>query len=74
MNEVLELQDNGDVTLVTLINLDDATDRQKWTQTIVDKIENYFIWSNTAETQNKFLAAPDSSKLIMKGKRKCSYL
>ena len=70
MNKVLERQDNGDVTLVTLMNLDDATDSQKWTQTIANEIENYFIWSNTAETQNKFLAASDSSKLILKGKRK----
>ena len=72
MDKILERQENGDVTLVTLVNLDDATDSQKWTQTTVDEIENYFIWSNKAEIQNKFLAAPDSTNLIMKGKENCS--
>ena len=66
MDKVLELQDDGTVSLVTL---DDTMDKQKWTFTIADEVDDWFIWSNKAEDQskNKFLSATDNSNLIMMG-------
>ena len=66
INQVLELQDNGTAILVTL---DDARDQQKWTYTIADEVDDWFIWSNKAEDQskNKFLSAIDNFNLILMG-------
>ena len=41
---------------------------QKWTRRTVDKVNNYFIWSNKEGVDNEFLASICTTNLIMKGK------
>ena len=64
----MELQDDGTTVLKAKNDNDDTNTKQKWTRKAVDEYENWFIWSNAAESSNKFLAAPDKSALVMKGK------
>ena len=63
----MELQDDGTTVLKAKNDNDDTNTKQKWTRKTVDEYGNWFIWSNAAESNDKFLAAPVDAALILKG-------
>ena len=60
----MELHDDN---MIILADKDVNNNDQMWTRRSVDELENWFIWSNSEVTEEKFLSAPDNENLIMKG-------